>query len=556
MISREARRFFVLYVPLITAIFLSIRLIRKHTTSQHPRQKLLWAHPTSPKWGSRPNFKDAAVAKHMGTDDGDDGSKIFAAGAGAGAGAAIPQQNGDKPPSPPDPPRMVTSQTAPEKLGVLLSTDPFQGASQAVPETHVVVSSSGALNLGSKTPLGGARNNPFTPLVFGGRTAINPNVLPHPTRPDAYVMVAQEHPPPPDSFGRFTELTCDAAVNGRGELACVTFPVALAIEPTNTKGNACDDPEKPALELLQINQGPHDARVFFGPRGENPLVSYGSNSGFTCFGQWVQDFRVVSRWGEQLDGGQAVVAPVDKTLTLADQLFARGTEMQRPFGHRYSPVEKNFFLFWDRDGVMHAHHDMHPTRVLGRLNADGSVGRDLGPDTAAADGACLAHYLPVLERVSFLSGPGDEDDSVHQSTNSLSVTMCKRADAGCKPGPGNTFIATVVQHKRYRGFRSSYEAYMVLFRQEAPFALHAVSRRPLWISGRRRAVVPASVDGGGAAVERTEMFYITSLNWMRRGQGYHGYLDDVILAGFGIEDERPAVLDVRAEDLFQDLGLC
>ncbi|KAI6349478.1 hypothetical protein MCOR25_010660 [Pyricularia grisea] len=551
MISREARRFFVLYIPLITAIFLSIRLIRKHTTTQHPDQQL-WTHPTSPKWGSRPNLKDVAVAKHIGTDDGNEGRNI------AAAAAAIPQQHEEKPQSPPNPPQMVITQTAPEKLGELLSTDPFQGASQAVPETHVVVSSSGALNLAAaaakKAP--GARNNPFTSLVFGGRTAINPNVLPHPTKQDTYVMVAQEHPPPPDSFGRFTELTCDAAVNGRGELACVTFPVALSILPTRTKGNACDDPERPALELLQINQGPHDARVFFGPRGEDPLVSYGSNSGFTCFGQWVQDFRVVSRWGEDLDDGQAPMIPVDKTITLADQLFARGTEMQRPFGDGYSPVEKNFFVFWDRDGAMYAHHDMHPRRVLGRLNADGSVGRDLGPDTAPADAACMARYLPALERVSFLSGPGDEDDSVHQSTNSLAITMCKRADAGCKPGPGNTFIATVVQHKRYRGFRSSYEAYVVLFRQEAPFALHAVSRRPLWISGRRRTVLPASVDGGGAGVERAEMFYITSLNWMRRGQGYHGYLDDEILAGFGIEDERPAVLDVRAEDLFQDLGLC
>ncbi|KAI6450818.1 hypothetical protein MCOR22_001723 [Pyricularia oryzae] len=554
MVFREARRFFVLYVPLITAIFLSIRLIRKHTTVQQPSQQLLWAHPVSAKWGARPNLQDAAVAKHIETDDGSD--IPAAGGAAAAAAAAIPQRHEEKPHSPPDAAQMVTTQTAPEKLGDLLPPiDAFDGASQAVPETHVVVSSSGALDpVGApKAPGAGLKEakRPFTRLVFGGRSAINPNVLPHPTKRDTYVMVAQEHPPPPDSFGRFTELTCDAAVNRRGELACVTFPVALAIEPTKTRGNACDDPARPALELLQINQGPHDARVFLGPRGGVPLVSYGSNSGFTCFGQWIQDFRLVSCWGEQqqqqlddADDAQTGVAPVDKTITMAGELFARGTEMQRPLGDGYSPVEKNFFVFWDRDGAMHAHHAMHPRRVLGRLNADGSVGRDLGPDTAAADGACMGRHLPALERVSFLSGPGDEDDSVHQSTNSLAVTMCRRGEAGCEPSAGNTFIATVVQHKRYRGFRSSYEAYVVLFRQEAPFALHAVSRRPLWITGRRRAP------------ERTEMFYITSLNWMRPGQGYHGYLDDVILAGFGIEDARPAVLDVRAEDLFQDMGLC
>ncbi|TLS22754.1 uncharacterized protein PpBr36_06508 [Pyricularia pennisetigena] len=541
MLSREARRFVVLYVPLITAIFLSIRLIRKHTTPQDPSQQLRWIHPASPKWGSRPSVKDAAVAKHIGHADDDGGSEITA--------AALPQQHDEKAPSPPDTPQMVTSQTAPEELGAKLllppplSTDPFQGASQAVPATHVVVSSSGELNpvdaAAKAAGAGGAM--PFRPLVFGGRTTINPNVLPHPTKRDTYVMVAQEHPPPPDSFGTFTELTCDAALNRRGELACVTFPVPLAIEPTRTKGNnACDDPTKPGLELLQINRGPHDARVFFGPTGGDPLVSYGSNSGFTCFGQWIQDFCAVSRWGEQQQQQQLD----DGTSAPADRLFARGTEMQRPAGDGYSAVEKNFFVFWDRDGVAHAHHAMHPRRVLGRLGADGSVGRDLGRDTAAADGACMARHLPNLDRIPWPVGPGDEDDSIHQSTNSLAVTLCRRADAGCRPGPDNTFVATVVQHKRYRSFRSSYEAYVVLFRQEAPFALHAVSRRPLWISGRR------------TTAERTEMFYITSLNWMRPGQGYHGYLDDVVLAGFGIEDERSAVLDVRAGDLFQDLGLC
>ena len=42
---------------------------------------------------------------------------------------------------------------------------------------------------------------------------------------------------------------------------------------------------------LSLSIGPHDARVFYGP--EAPFTVYGSNSGFTCFGQWIQDIRVL-----------------------------------------------------------------------------------------------------------------------------------------------------------------------------------------------------------------------------------------------------------------------
>ena len=40
------------------------------------------------------------------------------------------------------------------------------------------------------------------------------------------------------------------------------------------------------------------------------------------------------------------------------------------------------------------------------------------------------------------------------------------------------------------------------------------------------------------------------------GKHYHGYLDDVIMVGFGIEDRRTAGIDVTAEDLLQSFALC
>jgi hypothetical protein len=52
------------------------------------------------------------------------------------------------------------------------------------------------------------------------------------------------------------------------------------------------------------------------------------------------------------------------------------------------------------------------------------------------------------------------------------------------------------------------------------------------------------------------MIYVTSMNWKEQERNYVGYLDNVLMLGFGIEDERSAVMDVRASDLLKDLGLC
>jgi hypothetical protein len=123
--------------------------------------------------------------------------------------------------------------------------------------------------------------------------------------------------------------------------------------------------------------------------------------------------------------------------------------------------------------------------------------------------------------------------------------MCNRADKDCEPHAGNTYIMTVIQHKSFYNFHSEYEPYAVLFQQRAPFELYAISKKPLWISGRKRH------EG-----RMTDMMYVTSFNWRDRGVNYHGYLDDVIFMGFGYEDKHSGMIDITAGDLLVDLGLC
>lgn len=395
-------------------------------------------------------------------------------------------------------------------------------------------------------------------IRFGAEETLNPNILPHPQRDNTWTIVAQRHGD--DTAGVLqpsVELACDALFVD-GQLTCIGAdgrgfgnPWALPIRPT-----AEDTPSKCVgeLEFFSLNVGPHDARVFYGP--DRAYVVYGSNSRLTCFGQWIRDFGgLVASWGPDHDVGVGVggvgppaVAPVTApTVAAADDANAdgdgefdltnpNGTELQRP-SPTYGLVEKNWFLFWDAAGNRYVHFDITPTRSFAELHGDGSVGKDLALRAAQKDNACLARYLPRLTH--------PELESVHQATNSLSVTLCRRADPHCTPSDGNTFIIMVFHHKTYFRFHAMYHPYVMVFRQRAPFEVWAVSMQPIWISGR--TTLPMG---------DTEMFYVTSMSWRAKGQRYHGYVDDVLFLAFGIEDRSTGGIDVLAGDLLANLGLC
>ncbi len=129
----------------------------------------------------------------------------------------------------------------------------------------------------------------------------------------------------------------------------------------------------------------------------------------------------------------------------------------------------------------------------------------------------------------------------------------------CHPDTTNTYIMSIFQHKTFFSFHSVYEPYLVLFSQQAPFEMRAISRKPFWINGRGK---PGENRPDYLALSpsepwnQTEMMYITSMSWKTQGQTYHGYSDDKLFIAFGVEDKKTAGIDVVAGDLLQDLGLC
>ncbi|KAK5948735.1 hypothetical protein OHC33_010158 [Knufia fluminis] len=368
----------------------------------------------------------------------------------------------------------------------------------------------------------------FFMIDFGDQQAINPNIIPHSVLENTWIVVAQLLPLPQSS--QFAEIACNAVFDN-GTLRCVNHAIALPIAPTF--GDKCTGD----VELLGLNKGPHDARVFYGPR--IPYTIYGSNSAFACFGQWVQDFRTLTEWGYEAFG---------------EDDFLQATELQRP--PPWGVMEKNWFLFFDQNDQAYLHYDVAPKRVFAKVEANGAVGPDLAVSTASHDEKCMAKFMPTI---------GPELESIHQTTNSLLITLCKRSDPSCVADDSNTFIFTIFQHKTYFSFHALYEPYLMLFGQTAPFKLYGISKKPFWVHGRGEGIRKAQIehshweqrdveDEGGAPKE--EMFYITSISWRNKGQKYHGYIDDVLFVGFGIEDKQPAAIDVVAGDLLRGLGTC
>ncbi|KAK1959872.1 hypothetical protein LY78DRAFT_662921 [Colletotrichum sublineola] len=350
----------------------------------------------------------------------------------------------------------------------------------------------------------------FSHIHFGQDETINPNVLPHPNLENTFIVVAQKRKLN-DNSAEHLELVCNAVFT-LGGLACVQPQSILPIAATKSGDGKCP----PKLAYIALNVGPHDARVFYGPK--HPFIVFGSNSRFACFGQFIQDFRTLGDWGFAL--------PLDSN-------FSNGTELQRP--PPWGIMEKNWFVFWDEDGAAYIHQDVAPKRVFAKLNTDGSVGPDLAP-LAVGDEACLSKYMPKL---------APDLESIHQATNSLSISFCKRSDPTCKATGDNTFLFTVFQHKTFYRFHGEYEPYVMVFRQKAPFEVFAVSKRPIWIHGREKRL-----DGG------SDMFYVTSMSWKRKDQRYHGFLDDELFLSFGIEDQQSGAIDVLAMDLLAELGTC
>ncbi|KAI6961918.1 hypothetical protein KC329_g16534 [Hortaea werneckii] len=337
-------------------------------------------------------------------------------------------------------------------------------------------------------------------IDFHDHVGYNPNIIPHP------------------SGGR----SSTEAKFENGTLVCVKSPLILPIG--STVSDLCQDD----LDFFQPMLGPHDARVFYGPKA--PYIIYGSQGKQSCLGQWLHDLRRLVEW----DGKDL--------LTDTSQPFFWPTSLTRP-----PPVdrriEKNWFVFWDDKGEMYLHYDVTP-RSFAKLSSNGDVGEDLAPLSAKHDLACMKKYMPKLNSPL---------EWVHQGTNSLSVTLCDRSSPDCEGA--STYIFTIIQLKTFYLFHGIYEPYVMLFNPAAPFELHGLSSKPLWYSGRWKSNATWTMDSDPMQ-EQGDQLFTTSMSWKSKGRKYHGYLDDELFIAMGRGDSASRGLVVLAKDLLQDLAIC
>lgn len=369
------------------------------------------------------------------------------------------------------------------------------------------------------------RDRKFFPIFAEGQKIYDPSILPHPSKHDTWIVVAQNQYPGDG------QVVCQSGFLN-GKLFCDKAErVPLKLQQSSIPGSCSDD-----LESYKDSKKSINARMFYSP--QVPYISYGAPSQRNCYGQRLQD-------GRRLLQGFAI------EQFAGQQTFKRPTELQKPGD--YHAVEKDYFLFWDAEGKAYVHHDLYPERVFAELDIDGSVGPNLASIATTRDQLCMAKYLPRLD--------ADAAERIQQATNSLSITLCKRRDPLCTPTEANTYIMHVFHLASAVDGHAVHEPYLLLFAQTPPFALVAVSQRPYWIHGRDvLSANSSSIQYVGRAAEipegHTERFSVTGLSWKTHGQKYHGFIDDTVLLGLGIEDSKAGGIDVSAGDLVEDLAFC
>ena len=371
-------------------------------------------------------------------------------------------------------------------------------------------------------------NREFFEINWHDNGSYNPNILPHPTQQDKYILVAQ------------LQQNRDAWMRGSYVMECTAGFVNGVL--------SCSDPARPLPIAWTPDTfckgdpypGAHDPRVFYGPSAS--YILYGSRSAHSCHGMWIQDLHHLLS---------------DFNAMAEVEIFHEPTDVQRP--PPYREIEKNYFLFWDHENNTYVHQDISPHRVFTSLYVNGSVSPDLAPAARDTDEPCLRKYMPNFQ-VRNATGGGIEYETIHQATNSLAITLCRRSDPHCQPTNDNTFIIVIFQYKSFYAQHAEYFPYVMLFQQSAPFAVHALSTKSIWIHGRTRLTEETQSllwrNRDDMPTDHSEMFFVVSMSWKRHGQMYHGYMDDELFLGFGIEDSRSAGIDILASELLQDLEYC
>ncbi|KAK9451949.1 uncharacterized protein V1518DRAFT_409981 [Limtongia smithiae] len=350
-------------------------------------------------------------------------------------------------------------------------------------------------------------------------------------------------------------------ISRRMALQCVDEPSKINI---NTREDAtCRDDL-----YLSLRSGAQVPRVFLSPNGE-PLLTYSANSETACVGYWVVDMRTVySQLKKYFEG-----IPIR---------YQKPVELLRP--GKMSDLEQNWVLMFEGNET-YVQQDLNP-----RVFSEALATTNLAPKS-----------YDCLNKLT-----NDNRNLVlRQSTNTLRLSLC---EFPCTATEANTVLISIIHIKYLEGYRPYYERRVLMTSSKFPFNVIGVSR-PLLYAGtdEQMKIYTTSISWDSTQPSRSSRPDLRNLNLKdymikrpvevtveseqpeeehehrKREENseqqqqeevvrdytlanpqlsgftsdyYHGYLNDVVLIGFGIEDKESAVIDVLASDLVSCIQLC
>ncbi|KAK9472680.1 uncharacterized protein V1510DRAFT_416606 [Dipodascopsis tothii] len=436
-------------------------------------------------------------------------------------------------------------------------------------------------------------SNPFMTMMRinfmadGALPRFNPSILPLPASADhPYLGFASQ------VRGSNYELwACELSfgvkkISKRMSMQCATDPVHIPIPITSS--SQCLD-----HHYLALRAGPQVPRAFFSPDGA-PLLMYSGNSADDCIGQFVVDLRMYYPNLVQLFPDPPII-------------YSQPVELRRP-GVKQE-FEQNWVLMFEHNKTF-IHQDLLPRS----FSSVGWQTKNLAPKTFNCLASLTANKQAVLHqstntlRLSLCEFPctPTEENTVLVSIvhvkfqEGLHTYFEKRALVTKATFPFDVLGVSPPLH--FAGTDEQDLVYAVSLAWDS--RSEPRKSRPNVYDFRRShyVVEPPAEDGAPAEAaaepepepehkdepqdepkqkqdrrvrrapkkptplelreklyNRNKVLDYTTENRQLDGfesDYYHGYLNDVILIGFGIEDKESAVIDVRASSLVECLKKC
>ncbi|KAK9455522.1 hypothetical protein V1511DRAFT_295270 [Dipodascopsis uninucleata] len=379
-------------------------------------------------------------------------------------------------------------------------------------------------------------------------------------------------------------------ISKRLGLQCATDPELVAIE-TPESGNCPDH------LYLGLRKGPQTPRVFFAPDGA-PILTYSANSESDCIGVWMVDVR-------------SVYPPLMEIFPNPPLQYVRPTELNRP-GSKLEMEQNWVFMFMNNKTFIQ--QDLYPrtyssigwqTKNLApksfscvnalTQNKESAVLRQATntlrlslchfPCTPTEENTVLISivhvkyqegYRPYYEKrvlltsatfpfdiigysPSLLIAGTDEQELLYTTSLTWDSTQSPRKERANVYNLDRSTYAVKSDatdsgssHEEEAGRQNSQEKPS---NEKAPAKVKVDKRADTPEEKKLKKILKVQEEHADKSIFRDYTVENLQLKGFESDY-YHGYLDDVILIGFGIEDRESAVIDVRAEELVKCLIKC